>query len=79
VYLPPASPLRGAGAGARDVGAEVVYRYEGGLLTTERLWDAAAGTFPCGATVPGLNDDPTQSCVGVHQRLHVGSAGCPLP
>jgi hypothetical protein len=78
-YLPPASPLRGAGAGARDVGAEVVYRYENGLLTATRLWDAVTGAFPCGATVPGMNDDPTQSCVGVHQRLHVGSGGCPPP
>jgi hypothetical protein len=79
VYLPAASPLRGAGAGARDVGAEVVNRYEDGLLTTTRLWDAVTGAFPCGATVAGLNDDPTQSCIGVHQRLHVGAGGCPVP
>jgi hypothetical protein len=79
VYLPMASPLRGAGAGGRDVGAEVVYRYQDGLLTTERLWDAVTEAFPCGAIVPGLNDDPTQSCIGVHQRLQVGVGGCPPP
>jgi hypothetical protein len=79
IYLPMASPLRGAGAGGRDVGAEVVYRYQDGLLTTERLWDAATEAFPCGAIVPGLNDDPTQSCIGVHQRLAVGAGGCPAP
>jgi hypothetical protein len=78
VSLPLGSPLRGAGAGGSDVGASVVDRYQDGLLTNEPLWNATTGAFPCGAVIPGVNDDPTQSCIGVNERLHVGAAGCPL-
>ncbi len=31
------------------------------------------------ALVPGINDDPSQSCVGIHERLRIGVAGCALP
>lgn len=79
VYLPPQSPLRGAAGVEGDVGANVIRRYRDGVLTGELLWDAASGAFPCGAVVPGINDDPSQSCSGVHERLRVGSDGCPLP
>jgi hypothetical protein len=79
VAIPAASPLKGAGAGGRDVGANAVGRYEGGVLTALSLWEPTSGAFPCGAVVTGLNDDPAQSCVGVHQRLHVGSMGCAIP
>jgi hypothetical protein len=44
-----------------------------------RLWDPRTGQFPCGAVVAGLNDTPETSCIGVHERLHVDSADCPLP
>jgi hypothetical protein len=56
-----------------------VYRHQGGLPTANPLWDPSTGAFPCGAVIPGVNDDPAQSCIGVHQRLHVGQAGCALP
>jgi hypothetical protein len=79
VALPAGSPLKGAGAGGRDVGANAVGRYEGGVLTLTQLWDPGSGAFPCGAVVAGLNDDPAISCIGVHQRLHVGSLGCAVP
>lgn len=79
VYLPPGSPLRGAGAQSLDVGANLVARHVDGMATGAPLWDPSTGAFPCGAVVPGLNDDPTRSCGGVHQRLHVGVSGCPLP
>jgi hypothetical protein len=79
VYLPASSALKHAGSGANDVGANVLFRYEGGQLTTAPLWDAATGAFPCGAVVPGVNDDLATSCRGVHQRLHVAAADCPLP
>jgi hypothetical protein len=61
------------------VGANVVFRYVEGVLTEEPLWRASTGAFPCGAIVAGVNDDPSQSCSGVHERLHVGTAGCALP
>jgi hypothetical protein len=79
VYLPAQSPLRTAGAGAQAVGAEVTQRHQNGIVTSQPLWDPTSGAFPCGAVVPGINDDPAQSCIGVHQRLRVGTAGCPLP
>jgi hypothetical protein len=78
-YLGQSSPLRGAAGVDGDVGANVVFRSVNGLLTTEPLWDPATGAFPCGAIVAGINDDPSQSCSGVHARFRVGSAGCPLP
>jgi hypothetical protein len=78
-YLGRASPLRGAAGVDGDVGANVVYRYVGGVLTSEPLWDPRTGAFPCGAIVAGINDDPSQSCSGVHLRLRVGSDTCPLP
>jgi hypothetical protein len=88
VYLPKTSPLKGAGASAGDVGANVIYEYDvRGQMTTMPLWDATTGTFlACGALVKGVNDDrdpktaATESCITVHHRLHVGGAdGCPLP
>jgi hypothetical protein len=78
-FLGPTSQLRGAAGVEGDVGANVLYRYVDGVLTSQPLWDAASGAFPCGAIVPGINDDPNQSCIGVHERLRVGAAGCPLP
>jgi hypothetical protein len=80
VYLPKASPLHGAGSGTLDVGASVLHRYEGGVLMPNLpLWTPGTGAFPCGDSVGGVNDDPATSCLGVHTRLHVAAADCPLP
>jgi hypothetical protein len=79
VYLPAQSPLRGMGLGGRSVGANVVARYQNGLLTDARLWDAATRSFPCGMVVAGSNDDPAVNCVGVSERLQVGTPGCAAP
>jgi hypothetical protein len=84
VYLPPASPLKRAGKGdvaGRDIGANLIYRYEGGRLTTRKLWDPTTGLFPCGALVAGVNDISRAdvSCIGVSGRLHVGASGCAVP
>lgn len=78
-YLGPESALRGAAGADGDVGANVVYRYHDGTLTHEPLWDPVTGAFPCGAIVPGINDDPSQSCSGVHERFRVGTPDCALP
>ena len=79
VYIPADSPMRGAGPGGIDIGANVVYRYRDGVLTGLPLWDPQTGAFPCGAVVPGVNDDPATSCIGIHERLHVGTPDCALP
>jgi hypothetical protein len=78
-YLGRGSLLRRAAGADGDVGANVVNRYQDGTLTTAPLWDPRTGAFPCGAVVPGINDDPSQSCIGVHERFRVGTAGCALP
>ncbi len=78
-YLGRQSSLRGAAGVDGDVGANVVYRYVDGTLTHEPLWDPLSGAFPCGAIVPGINDDPSQSCSGAHERLRVGTPECALP
>jgi hypothetical protein len=79
VFIPENSILKGAGVAGADIGANVLYRYENGLLTKKPLWDPASGRFPCGATVPGLNDVAGSSCFDVHKRLNVNANGCSLP
>jgi len=79
VYLPDESPMRGAGKNGADIGANVLFRYEGGQLTNIPLWDPVTGQFPCGAIVPGVNDVPGNSCFDVHQRLNVNTSGCSFP
>ena len=82
VYIPSSSPMKGWGKSGEDIGANIVYRYEDGVLTDQKLWNQTTGQFPCGATVKGVNDDatfPDSSCVNVHKRLNVGVKGCPIP
>lgn len=78
-YLGRLSLLRDAAGADGDVGANVIYRYQDGTLSHQPLWDQKTGEFPCGAVVPGINDDPEQSCIGVHLRFQVGSEACKLP
>src|SRR5579885_2163922 len=82
VYVPSWSNMKGAGKNGADIGANIIYRYEDGILTDQKLWDQTTGQFPCGATIKGVNDDatfPNSSCVNVHKRLNVGVNGCPIP
>jgi len=79
VYIPEDSNMKGAGEAGADIGANILYRYEDGELTDEPLWDPKTGEFPCGAVVPGINDVPGESCFDVHDRLNVGTNGCPIP
>lgn len=79
LWLPPSSPLGGAGKDGAQVGATVLYRYRDGKLTDEPLWDRATGAFPCGARVAGINDVPGSSCFDVHERLNVNVNGCAFP
>jgi hypothetical protein len=82
VYIPDGSPMRGVGISGNDIGANVIYRTVDGRLTREPLWDPETGAFPCGAVVPGVNDVATlgdDACSTVHERLNVGTNGCPVP
>ena len=78
VYVPAGSNLKGAAADGGDIGANIVYRYQNGALTSQKLW-SPDGRFPCGALVPGINDVSGKSCIDVNVRLNVGVAGCPAP
>jgi hypothetical protein len=81
VEIPAGSPMKGAGTAGSDIGASIRYRYETGTLTTTPLWDPTTGSFPCGATLTGVNDEtgfPGGSCGEVHTRLGV-TAGCGRP
>jgi Right handed beta helix region len=79
VFIPSGSPMKGKGKNGADIGANVLYRYENGVLTNKPLWDPATGKFPCGATVAGVNDRAGSSCFDVHKRLNVNTNGCSLP
>lgn len=79
VWVPDSSPLKRAGKNGADIGANILYRYQNGVLTNEPLWDRTTGKFPCGALVPGINDVAGSSCIDVHARLNVNANGCPFP
>ncbi len=77
-WVPSGSNMKGLGKGGADLGATILYRYENGVLTSQRLWDRATGSFPCGAVVAGVNDGPIR-CGNVHARLNVNTNGCNFP
>jgi hypothetical protein len=78
-WIPDSSPMKRAGRGGADIGANVLYRYQDGVLTNQPLWNPSTGAFTCGAIVAGLNDVPGKSCFDVHARLNINRNGCPFP
>lgn len=79
VYIPDNSPMSRRGRNGAPLGAEILYRYQDGTLTSVPLWDVSTGRFPCGAVVPGVSDLPGLSCIDVSLRLNVNRNGCSLP
>jgi hypothetical protein len=79
VWIPDSSPMKKAGKNGADIGANILYRYERGILTNKPLWDPATGAFPCGAIIAGVNDITNSSCFDVHNRLNVNVNGCAFP
>jgi hypothetical protein len=79
LWVPASSNMKGAGMGGGDIGANILYRYENGTLTTQRLWDRTTGEFPHGAVVAGVNDVPGGSLFDIHTRLNVNRNGCAFP
>ena len=51
VYIPEDSNMSGAGKDGADIGANILYRYKNGILTSEPLWSPITGAYPCGALV----------------------------
>jgi hypothetical protein len=79
VFVPEGSPMKRAGKNGADIGANILYRYQNGELTSQRLWDANTGRFSCGAVIAGVNDIAGASCFDVNKRLDVDANGCSLP
>lgn len=80
VYIPSSSPYSGAGFQGGDVGANILYRYVDGVLTTQKLWvpnAAGAYVFPHGAVITGVNDGTTDTAATVHSRLGISSSSLP--
>ena len=79
VWIPNTSSMKKAGAGGKDIGANIVYRYQNGILTNVRLWDPTTGAFPQGALVSGINTVAGTSLFDLHRRLNVNTNGCLFP
>jgi hypothetical protein len=80
VFVPSsAKSLKGKGKNGADIGANVLYRYENGVLTSQPLWNPITGEFPGGAIISGVNDLAGSSRFDVHKRLNVNTNGCSFP
>ena len=80
VFVPSGAAVSGAGTGGSDIGANVLYRYVNGVLTTTPLWNPVTGAFPAGAAdLDGVNRVAGQSLFDIHNRLNVNTNGCSLP
>ena len=80
-WIPAASPAKGTGKGGADRGANILYQYQNGVLTSIPLWDTVTNNFTgCGAIIAGVNDVAGSSCTNVDIRLAIGTAnGCAFP
>ena len=79
VWIPDSSPMKKAGTNRSDIGANILYRYQNGVLTNIPLWNKTTGAFPYGALVSGLNNIAGQSLFDVHKRLNINTNGCSYP
>jgi hypothetical protein len=79
LWAPDGSRMKTAGRDGADIGATILYRYQNGGLTSQRLWDTITGAFPSGALVTGVNDVAGQSAFDVHRRLNVNTNDCAFP
>ena len=80
VWVPAGAAIRGIGTGGSDIGANILYRYINGVLTSTPLWNPKTGEFPHGA--PDLDETNRvvgQSLFDIHTRLNVNTGGCSFP
>jgi hypothetical protein len=76
VFVATSSPMKGAGAGGADIGANVLYAYSNGALGAEKLWNSTTDAWNfIRATISGVNS--TNSLSTVHSRLHPSCASWP--
>lgn len=74
IWIPTTSPMKGTGKNGADIGANIIYKYQDGVLTGNLLWGPS---FPHGAIVAGVNDIAGSSAFDVHTRLGVMPTGAP--
>ncbi len=75
-FVPAASNLHGAGVAGADIGANVLYAYEGGTLTNKPLWSGITKKWQfAGAVVAGVND--TVGLANIETRLHPNCTSWP--
>lgn len=80
VWVSDGATGKGKGTGGSDIGANILYRYVNGVLTTTPIWDPRTGEFPHGAEdADGTNRVPGESLFDIHRRLNVNTGGCPFP
>jgi len=80
-FMPAASVFAKSGTDGLPIGATVMYAYENGVLTSQKLWNSALTGADRGkwnfarAIKPGWNDSGN-TIHNVHQRLGFGTGGC---
>jgi len=78
VYVPSTGAFKGNGKGGADVGANVIYAYQDGILTSSKLWNSSTGKINYGPpVVNGVNDSSTglvRDTLG--SRLNITASGC---
>lgn len=78
-YVHDDSNLKNQGSGGGDIGANVLFRYTNGVLTTDPLWDTVTGEFPYGAVIAGINNVAGDSLFDIDDRLNINTVNCPFP
>ncbi|MBI2557719.1 hypothetical protein HYW20_00185, partial [Candidatus Woesearchaeota archaeon] len=79
IWIPDSSPMKRAGKNGADIGANILYAYQNGVLTSQKLWNTDGSFAYRGAIIPGVNDIAGSSLFDVHKRLNVNTNGCPFP
>lgn len=80
VWVPAGAAVKGAGTSGSDIGANILYRYINGTLTSIPLWDPRTGEFPHGQPdLDGTNRLAGESLFDIHTRLNVNTGGCSFP
>ena len=91
LWVPTASPAKGAGISGADIGADILYETVGGTTGITPLWSTASQCHVvggvqqadcpvgAGAIIAGLNDQAGQSYGDIGNRLNVNKASCAYP
>jgi hypothetical protein len=78
VYIPDGSAFKRNGKGGADVGANIIYAYHDGVLTSNKLWNSSTGEMNYGPPVVNGVNDPSTGLVRqtLGSRLNITTPGC---